>query len=55
MVDRKVALLTIGVLVLVGSGITAIILGSDLMMGAGTILIILGLVGLMPLFDAALD
>ncbi len=55
MVDRKVALLTAGVLLAVSSGIAAIIFGSDLLMGAGTVLIIIGLVGLMPLFDAALD
>jgi len=54
MATRKVTLLAVGVLLAVGGGIGAILSGNQLFMGVGTLLIIVGLVGLMPLFDAAL-
>lgn len=53
---RKVAALAVGVLLAIGIGIAAILVANSrfLIAGAGSVLIIIGLVGLMPLFEAAL-
>jgi len=54
MARRTTVLATADLAAIVG-GILAILLGNELMMGAGAILIIIGLVGLMLVFESALN
>lgn len=56
MADRRVVLLTVGVLLSIGIGVAAILSNTTnfVIAGTGAVLIIIGLVGLMPLFATAL-
>jgi|GEM_PF-2162400 len=55
MSNRTTVLLAVGVLAAIGGGILSILLGNQLFMGIGAVMIIVGLVGLMPLFNSALN